>query len=83
MTKTAAQYYHSYDTGGDAVAKTTSIHGYEMTNVFLGPVDCIGTEENISQCSQRDNTYCIILGAGVICPVQHNGEFPCTSMQIV
>ena len=81
QTTSAAHYYHSYDTDGDAVAKTTSIRGFEMTKitVFLGPVNCMGTEENISQCSQRDSTFCIKLGAGVICPVQHNGEYPCTS----
>ena len=35
---------------------------------FLTKVDCVGTEERISQCPQDNSHECLNRGAGVVCP---------------
>ena len=37
-------------------------------SIGLEKVDCIGTEDDITQCPQDDSHQCINVGAGVICP---------------
>ena len=41
----------------------------------LGRIDCEGTESSISQCSHDSSYQCIKPGAGIICPVQINGNY--------
>ena len=34
----------------------------------LQEVNCVGTEENINECSRDDTHVCLNLAAGVVCP---------------
>ena len=61
-------------TDGNAVAKTASIRGNSIISMYLSGLDCIGTEKNLSQCPRKNRDFCIKLGAGVICPLQQNGD---------
>ena len=60
-----------YNVDSSAVAKSSSISGNSMTSTYLGGMDCVGTENTISECAQRSTQFCIKLGAGVICPVKN------------
>ena len=60
--------------GGSVVAIDTRV-GRDPPPTFVNNrVDCVGTEESISQCPQDNNDECLNTGAGVICPVQVNGS---------
>ena len=55
------------------VATDTRV-GQDPLPTFLTKVDCVGSEETISQCPQDNNHACLNTGAGVICPIQINGS---------
>ena len=55
----------------NAVAIYTRV-GIDPLPTFLQRVDCIGSEESISQCPQDNSGECLNTGAGVICPLQIN-----------
>ena len=63
---------------GNAVAKTALVYRgreeSESVPIFLEKLDCLGTENTISQCSHDSSYSCLKPGAGIICPVQHNGN---------
>ena len=61
---------------GNAVARTSSsFSGQTTIRILIGKLDCEGTENSISQCSHDNNNDCIKPGAGIICPVQLNGNY--------
>ena len=62
---------HIQHTGQSAVATDTSIG--RPTPTVLTKVDCVGSEESISQCPQDNSHVCLNPGAGVICLIQING----------
>ena len=53
---------------GSVVAIKTRV-GRDAPPTFLIKVDCVGTEERISQCPQDNSNECLNSGAGVVCPV--------------
>ena len=56
-----------YPAAGNAVA-TDKYAGRNPPPLFLNRVDCVGTEENITQCPRDDSHVCLQTAAGVICP---------------
>ena len=76
LLKLIVYAHNCHNAEGNAVAKTSSLSSGQTTiHILLGQLDCEGTENSISQCS-HDNSYeCIRPGAGIICPVQLNGNY--------
>ena len=68
-----------YYAEGNAVARTSSAYSSGMTSklirILLGRIDCEGTESSLSQCSHDSSYQCLKPGAGIICPVQVNGNY--------
>ena len=48
--------------------------GSDPPPTVLSEVECVGTEESISQCPHDNNHVCITRGAGVICPQPVKGN---------
>ncbi len=58
--------------GSVVVIDTRVLPGAPPT--VLNEVNCVGTEESISQCPQDNSRECYNLGAGVICPILIRGN---------
>ncbi len=58
---------------GSVVAIDTRV-GQDAPPTVLKEVNCVGTEESISQCPQDNTHACLNLGAGVICPILIRGN---------
>ena len=51
---------------------TDKVAGRNPPPLLLNRVDCIGTEDNITQCPRDDTHGCLNTAAGVICPKGNN-----------
>ena len=76
LLDTCWQYDTMYPADGYAVA-TRSRLGRDPPPTLLNEVNCIGTENTISECPES-SSLCVRLGAGVIC--QGNSQDVSTDM---
>ena len=51
---------------------TDKVAGRYSPPLLLNRVDCVGTEDNITQCPRDDTHECLNTAAGVICPKGNN-----------